>query len=165
LSADFEEEENQEEQIQREILLERKFTLADAIGREGGGFVKGHNPVPALDQAMAEINVYIQENLYDPSGMLKYVLQKTVKDDKINVSENIDRPIEYLYGLINSYLGNPHLLYELKREVDFMWGRTYKEKPYFQKPGEPGHPDDEYSHEIVFEKLFEFQKIIENNRA
>ncbi|MGK7953422.1 MAG: hypothetical protein AB4368_32715 [Xenococcaceae cyanobacterium] len=43
--------------IQRAILSGRKFSLAEAIGREGGGFMKGDSPVPKLAQAIAELQM------------------------------------------------------------------------------------------------------------
>ena len=45
--------------IQREILAGRKFSLAEAIGREGGSFLKGDFPVPKQEQAIAQINAFI----------------------------------------------------------------------------------------------------------
>jgi hypothetical protein len=54
---------NQEQErnkaIQMEILAGRKFSLAEAIGREGGNFLKGESPVPKLLQATTEINTFI----------------------------------------------------------------------------------------------------------
>ncbi len=47
--------------IQREILAGRKFSLAEAIGREGGSFLKGDSPVPKQAQATAEINAFIKK--------------------------------------------------------------------------------------------------------
>ena len=47
--------------IQREILAGRKFSLAEAIGRERGSFLKGYSPVPKQVQAIAEINAFIKK--------------------------------------------------------------------------------------------------------
>jgi hypothetical protein len=42
--------------LEREILKERKFTLAEAIGRLAGpGAMKGESPVPRMRQAEIEI--------------------------------------------------------------------------------------------------------------
>lgn len=151
-----------DEIIQREILLERKFSIADAIGREGCNFIKGESPIPLLDQVVSEISVFIQNNINDTSRILMSVLQRTVKNDRVKIAENIERPFSYLHRLIKSYIDNPNLLYEITWEVDFTWGQIHNEKPYFQKPGEPPHPDDEYSHETVKEKLKDLLVKIEN---
>ncbi|NQZ65375.1 MAG: hypothetical protein HRT59_25880, partial [Crocosphaera sp.] len=50
-------------------------------------------------------------------------------------------------------LKNRVLLLFSKPQVDFQWGKMYDERPYFQSPGQPPHPDDEYTHESVEEKL------------
>ena len=67
--------------IQREILSGRKFTIAEAIGREGGSFLKGESPVPKLAQAIAELQMFINQNLSDSSGALQAVLYVLVKTD------------------------------------------------------------------------------------
>ena len=44
-------------ELEREILKERKFTLAEAIGRLAGpGAMKGESPIPWLQQAEIESN-------------------------------------------------------------------------------------------------------------
>lgn len=156
MTSDSEKNRKQKEQdelIQREILRERKFSIAEAIGREGGTFIKGESPMPRLDQVISKITVFIRNNLDDPSRVLMTVLQRTVKNDRISIAESIETPMLYLQSLIKRYLYNPHQLDELAREVDFTWGQINNEKPHFQQPGEPAHPDDEYSHEIVEKML------------
>jgi hypothetical protein len=153
----------QDELIQREILRERKFSIAEAIGREGGSFIKGHSPIPRLDQVISLLTIFIQNNLKDSSRVLMSVLQTTVKNDRTRVAESIEEPMVYLHGLIKSYVDNHEMLYELAREVDFKWGQINDEKPHFQKPGEEPHPDDEYSHEIVEGMLKGLLKKIEEN--
>ncbi len=148
-----EKDEDDEEFIQRDILSGRKFSIAEAIGREGGSFIKGHNPIPQLDQSISFLTVFIEKNIIDSSRVLMTVLQTNVKNDRIKIAESIENPLKYLYNLIKSYVDNPHQIYELTREVDFKWGQINDENPYFQKPGETPHPNDEYSHEIVREKI------------
>lgn len=158
-----EELDEQDELIRRDILLDRKFSIAEAIGREGGNFIKGHSPIPRLDQIISLITVFIGNNLNDSSRILMSVLQTIVKDDRIKIAESIEVPLEYLHNLIKSYVNNRELLYELTREVDFKWGQINDEKPHFQKPGEEPHPEDEYSHEIVEGMLKALLKKIEES--
>ena len=139
--------------IQREILAGRKFSLAEAIGREGGDFLKGESPVPKLVQATTEIKTFIAINLQDSSGALQAVLQTWISTDEAGVSRNLDSPLQALKQMLDKIVDNSELLYELVRQVDFEWGKMYDERPYFQSPGQTPHPDDEYTHESVEEKL------------
>ncbi len=139
--------------IQMEILAGRKFSLAEAIGREGGDFLKGESPVPKLLQATTEINTFIATNLQDSSGALQAILQTWVTEDEAGVSQYLNSPLQALTQLLNKILNNSELLYELVKEVDFKWGQMYDERPYFQSPGQTPHPNDEYTHDSVEEKL------------
>ncbi|CCQ58634.1 MULTISPECIES: hypothetical protein [Crocosphaera] len=147
------EKQGKNEAIQREILAGRKFSLAEAIGREGGDFLKGESPVPKLVQATTEINTFIAINLQDSSGALQAVLQTWISTDEAGVSKNLDSPLTALKQMLDNIIDNSELLYELVRQVDFQWEKMYDERPYFQSPGQPPHPDDEYTHESVEEKL------------
>ena len=147
------EKQGKNEAIQREILAGRKFSLAEAIGREGGDFLKGESPVPKLVQATTEINTFIAINLQDSSGALQADLQTWISTDEAGVSKNLDSPLTALKQMLDNIIDNSELLYELVRQVDFQWGKMYDERPYFQSPGQPPHPDDEYTHESVEEKL------------
>ena len=134
--------------IQREILAGRKFSLAEAIGREGGGFLKGESPVPRLAQAIAELQMFINQNLSDSSGALQAVLYVWVKTDT-RVSQHLNSPLIALQEILTTLIDNHNLLYELVREVDQKWGQIYDERPYFQQPGQNPDPEDEYTHESV----------------
>ncbi len=144
-----------EEEIWRDIYQGREFTLADVIAREGGSFMKGESPIPRLVQAETEINTFISQNLPDVSGALQAVLHRWVLEDTARVSQYLNVPLQALLGLLESILDNPSILYELVRQVDMLWGEMNGERPYFQQPGQPPHPDDEYTHESVEQQLAE----------
>ncbi|MGB3668789.1 MAG: hypothetical protein WA984_01660, partial [Phormidesmis sp.] len=46
----------QTDDLQTEIRLARKFSLAEAIGREGGSFMKGESAIPRPLRAATELN-------------------------------------------------------------------------------------------------------------
>ena len=148
--------------IQREILSGRKFSLAEAIGREGGGFLKGDSPVPKLAQAIAELQMFINQNLSDSSGALQAVLYVWVKTDS-RVVENLNSPLIALNQMLSSLLDNQNLLHEFVKQVDRKWGQIYDERPYFQQPGQPPHPEDEYTHESVRLQLIELLDIVKSH--
>ena len=147
--------------IQREILAGRKFSLAEAIGREGGGFLKGESPVPRLAQAIAELQMFINQNLSDSSGALQAVLYVWVKTDT-RVSQHLNSPLVALQEILTTLIDNQNLLHEFVREVDQKWGQIYDERPYFQQPGQNPHPEDEYTHESVRLQLMQLLDIVKS---
>jgi hypothetical protein len=149
--------------IQQEILSGRQFSLAEAIGREGGNFLKGESPVPKLIQAIAEINRFINQNLSDSSGAIQAVLYVWVKTDS-RVSQYLNSPLMALNEILSTLLDNQDLLYEFVRQVDHKWGQLYGERPYFQQPGQLPHPEDEYTHESVRLKLMKLLDIVESQK-
>ncbi len=156
----------EEEEIRRDIMLAgREFTLADVIGQEGGSFMKGESPVPKLVQVKTEINTLISQNLQDVSGILQAVLYRWVDEDTARISKHLDSPLQALLGLLKSILDNPPILYELVRQVDMLWGKINNERPYFQRPGQQPHPDDEYTHESVYQQLFELTRCLNYSKS
>ena len=142
--------------LQQDILDSRPFSLAEAIGREGGTFLKGESTVPKLVQVTTAINTFIDRNLIDPDAALQAILHQWVKGDP-RVSQYKETPLVALEEILQSIIANPHLLYELVRQVDIKWGQMYGERPYFQQPGQPAHPDDVYTHESVRQDLLNLQ--------
>lgn len=111
--------------------------------------MKGESPVPKIVQLKTEINFFIKNNLKDLSGSLQAVLQDwvNISDDKI--SSNRENPLNALSLIIEEIISNDNLYYEFVRQVDLKWGQMYQERPYFQKPGQIPHPEDEYTHDSV----------------
>ena len=151
---------DKEIELQRDILSGRKFSLADVIGQQGGSFLKGESPVPPLMQAVTEINAFIASRLGDSSGALQAVLQDWVRNDETKTSSYLNSPMLALRLIIEELLNNEELYYEFVRQVDFKWGQIYGERPYFQRPGQPPHPKDEYTHQSVRERLVGLLKLI-----
>ena len=147
--------------IQRDILSGRKFSIGEAIGREGGSFLKGESPVPKLVQVNAELHRFIDQNLSDSSGALQAILDVWIESD-LRVSQNLDNPLIALQEILCELINNQNLLYEFVRQVDRQWGQMYGERPHFQKPGQTPHPEDEYTHESVRLKLEELLDIVKS---
>jgi hypothetical protein len=135
--------------IQQDIRRGRPFSLADVIGQEAGGFMKGESPVPKLVQAQGEAIQILKANLEDLEGALQQVLIRWLEDDSVRLSRYVDGPGEAVKDLLEMVLASPQTLYELVHQTDVLWGRLYDERPHFQKPGQAPHPDDEYTHESV----------------
>ena len=148
-------------ELQKDILKGREFSLAELIGREGGGFLKGESPVPKMIQLKAELNIFITNNLYDSSGALQAVLHDLVEADDKKISANKEQPLIALSLIIREIIENENLYYEFVRQVDLKYGQMYDERPYFQSPGQAAHPEDEYTHDSVQVKLINFLETIQ----
>ena len=135
--------------LEREIRKERKFSLAEAIGRMAGpGMMKGVSPVTRQQQAEAEIQGYLSRHLIDSAGVLPVVLLRQVKASDLLLN-NFDQPLVALASHVRRVLDSEYLQKELVREADVEWGRVFGERPYFEKEGCPPHPDDPYTTESV----------------
>jgi hypothetical protein len=148
-----EDRKRQEREIEHEIRRRRKFTLAEVIGREGGGFFKGESPVPMLARAIAGLTLFIERHVPDSSGALRRVLERRIRDSETIVGKHFDDPLAALEIIVDQMLSSDARLYEIVRQVDVEWGRLMLERPHFQKPGQDPHPDDEHTHESVRAKL------------
>ena len=132
--------------LQREIRAERKFTLAEAIGRMAGpGMMKGVSPVSGMEQAVAEIQSYLSRH---SEGGLPCAFLRHVKESEL-LLHGFRQPLVVLADCVQKVLNSEYLLKELVREADVEWGREFGERPYFEKDGCPPHPDDPYTLESV----------------
>lgn len=151
----------------RELFMEalsgREFTLSDVIAQAGGDFLKGESPVPKLVQIKNELKLFISQNLQDLSGSLQAVLQLFIDQADEAISRHIEHPLLVLQELVEHILNQPEVFYELVKQVDCKYGQMYGDRPYFQHPGAPAHPDDEYSHESVRVQLTDFLARIKNS--
>jgi hypothetical protein len=153
----------EEPDLTKDIVERREFTLADFIAQEGADFLKGESPVPKLVQVVTEIKQFIAANLGDSSGALQAILQLMVDEELSKVSQNLDTPVGALELIVEEILDNQELLYELVHRVDVKWGQIYGERPYFQQPNQKPHPEDEYTHTSVRDKLVIFLATVKQN--
>jgi hypothetical protein len=131
--------------LEREIRKERKFSLAEAIGRLAGpGMMKGVSPVTRQQQSEVEIEGYLERHMIDAAEILPGVLLRRIKGSELLLN-NLDQPLFVLASYIRRVLDSEYLLEELVREADIEWGRTLGERPFFEKEGCPPHPDDPYT--------------------
>jgi hypothetical protein len=136
-------------ELEREIRAERKFTLAEAIGRMAGpGAMKGASPVTRKQQAAAEIQHYLGQHLPDHTGALSCVLLRHVAESD-RLLDALDQPLAVLCGYVREVLGSEYGLKELVREADVEWGRMLDERPSFEKEGCPPAADDPYTLDSV----------------
>ncbi|AUC59893.1 hypothetical protein AA637_01445 [Cyanobacterium sp. HL-69] len=159
--SESEQDRKRDLELRRDALRGRQFSLADLIGQEGGGFLKGESPVPFIIRLKTEIKLFISNNLQDSSGALQAVLQDMVNGADSKISSHETDPLSALRAIIEEIMENDNLYYDFVKQVDLKSGQISGDRPYFQKPGQPAHPEDEYSHESVKEKLIELLNIID----
>jgi hypothetical protein len=135
--------------LEREIRSKRKFSVAEAIGRQAGDLLKGASPVTLKRQAELEIEHYLERELEDPEGALQIVLLRRVKESESLLEGGYEQPLEALAGLTGALLESEAGLRRFVTAIDAEWGRMYGERPYFEREGGPTHRKDPYSFESV----------------
>jgi hypothetical protein len=140
-------------ELEREIRKERKFTLAEAIGRMAGpGAMKGVSPVTRMQQAAVEIENWLRHHMSAGNSELQVVLLRRIKGSEILLN-NFDQPLVVLAAFCRQVLDSDYLLKEFVREADVEWGRVQGERPYFDREGSPPDPNDPYTSESVRKTL------------
>jgi hypothetical protein len=144
----------EEKNIEREIRSQRKFSLAEAIGRLGGSdLMKGASPVPRKRQAELAIEQYLERNLIDAEGALGSVLTRRVRDSDILLQKRYNEPLKAVAEVIERILGSDERLHRFVHEVDAEWGRMYRERPHFQQQAGVADPEDPYTFASVRDSL------------
>ncbi|MAT69735.1 MAG: hypothetical protein CMJ58_09445 [Planctomycetaceae bacterium] len=143
-----------EHELEVKIREHRKFSLAEAIGRLGGGdLMKGASPVTAKRQAELIIEDYLERHLRDAEGALEVVLLRRVAASQVLLETGFDEPLVALGRYCRQLLEGPTRLSEFVRLVDTQWGRMYLERPRFEVPDRPAADDDPYTRESVRAQL------------
>ncbi|TWU40842.1 hypothetical protein [Novipirellula artificiosorum] len=141
-------------EIEREILAQRGYSLADAIGRMGGErMLKGTSPVTRKRQAELEIERYLEQHLVDTEGALEIVLLRRFRTSETVLKQGYEKPVEAFAALISGLVENTERLHGLVDDVDAEWGRMYLERPHFERPGQPADAEDPYTFDSVRVKL------------
>jgi hypothetical protein len=136
-------------QLEREVRAERKFTIAEAIGRLAGpGSMKGASPVTRRQQAESEIGTWLRQHLAQAGDALPTILLRRISAGE-KLLNDPGRPLDILLAYCQEVLGSEFLLADLVRDADFEWGRISGERPHFEKKGSSPHPDDPYTLESV----------------
>ena len=131
--------------IEAEIRRERKFSLAEAVGREAAGSLSGASPVAPAKQVLLEIEHLLEVHLPDPAGSLTRTLLANLEQDLPLLGRHFADPAGALKKFLAVHLESGSRLNALVRETDARWGRDYQERPHFESDDHPPHPDDPYT--------------------
>lgn len=146
---------------EQEIRRGRKFSVAEAVGREAGGALKGASPVAAADRLLAEIEELLESRLRDSEGSLARTLMACLKQDTPLLGRHLDDAPGALRELLDRVVGSASQLGQLVRDADARWGRDYGERPHFNRPGQPDHPEDPYTPEGVRDALQQLRSALD----
>ena len=139
---------SQESDLEREIRSGREFSLAEALGRMGGGdMLKGASAISRERQAELAIDDFLRRHLTDPGGVLIVVLLRDLGE--ILLRRDYTQPLVVLADYIGGLLESEAPLEILVRSLDVEWGRVQGERPHFQKTDGAPKPDDPYTVESV----------------
>lgn len=141
------------ESTEQEIRKNRPFDLAEAIGREAAGALKGASPVAAARQLLLEIEHLLDSHLYDPDASLTRTLLATLENNPPLLARHFSDAAGALREYLTTVLTSQASLEGLVRQADARWGRDYGEKPHFNRPGQQDHPDDPYTPDGVRREL------------
>ena len=133
------------EDLETEIRRERKFSLAEAVGREAAGSLSGASPVARAKQVLLEIEHLLEIHLPDPPGSLTRTILAKIEHDLPLLGRHFDHPAGALEEFLAANLGSESRLNTLVRDTDARWGRDYQERPHFETDDRPPHPDDPYT--------------------
>ena len=140
-------------ELEREVRSRRKFSLAEAVGRQNADLLKGTSPITRKRQAEAELEEFLARDLDDPEGALRRVLLLWVSESESLLESGYEDVGVALAGAIERITGSDALLRRFVRAVDAEWGRIYLERPHFDRPGRASDPDDPYTGESVRQAL------------
>lgn len=140
------------DQVQKEIRAGRKFSIAEAIGREGSSFMKGESAIPRPLRAANEIKQFITAHSRGSAGVLADELYLWTTAD-IRVSRQLDTPLVALAQVVESLLNEPTIFYEFARQVAIAEARLTGDRPYFQQPNQSPHPEATYTHDSIRQYL------------
>ncbi len=145
--------------VEREARAGREFSVADAINAAGGGdLMKGASPVSRKRQAQLTMKQALREHLSDIEGALRTVLLRRLTESEALLHAGYENPMAALADYVARLLQSDAALRRLVHEADIEWGRANDTRPFFEKEGEPPHPDDPYTSASVQAQLTAFSE-------
>jgi len=154
--------ETEQQRIEREIRSRREFSLAEAVGREGAFFLKGESPVAREQQLRLAMEDLAKTHLRDGEGALVICLVRRARagsgleTESTGAERETPSPATALRRAVEFILQGEARLRDFVTEVDAEWGRLYRERPHFDRPGQPPDSEDPYPLEKVHESLKHF---------
>lgn len=123
--------------------------LPPGLQREASGYMNGESPFAAGKQMAYEAKQRVTSQTKDLEGSLKTVLCGIIDGEAARIDAHRDTPESVVTRIIDRILASEENLKEFVRRVDQRWGSDNQERPYFERSGQPSHPDDPYTYQSV----------------
>ncbi len=109
---------SQARDLETEIRKDRKFSLAEAVGRAAGGSLKGASPVAPARQLLLQIEEILDRRLPDGEGSLSRTIMAKFEDNPPLLARHFGDPVGALAKFLDFVLQNPASLDDLVRQAD-----------------------------------------------
>ena len=154
------EQREQARRIEQEARRARSADLASLLaGQDAGSHLRGASPTPVVSRALLEVRQWLEAQVRDRDGVLVPVLLRHLAGATDLLEANLGRPQRTVARWLQGLLDRPALVADLVRETDRQWGVQYQERPHFERPGQPPHPDDPYTVAGVTAELARVQRL------
>ena len=139
-------DDDEKRRIEQEARRHRQADLSAVLAsQDGGANLRGASPTPVLKRALLEVDQWLREYLMAPDPALRTVMLRSLEASPDRLEAHLGRPDRLLADWLPSLLASPEVLRHLVREVDMAWGQLNDERPHFERPDTPPHPDDPYT--------------------
>lgn len=141
-----------EENLVRDAWADARFSTEQALlVSGGGGLLNDGTHISAYELARRRIRSLLNRQLHDAA--LETALDNWIDLHRQPFECHAQEPVRGLLELLQQMLAREGLFEEFVRTVDMHHGQIMQERPIFQKPGDPPHPDDAYTFESVRKTL------------
>jgi hypothetical protein len=86
------------------------------------------------------------------------VLLRRFSNSDSLLQQGYEKPLAALADYIQDLLDCEEQLRHFVSEIDAQWGRSFGERPYFERPGQPANRDDPYTMASVRDSLGKLQR-------
>lgn len=136
--------------VEREARSRRGQDLAGALaGLDGGAHLRGASPTPIITRTLLELDQWLERRLPAGDSLVRAVLRRHLEGMPELLTAHAGDPAALLATWLPPLLASPARLQDLVRELDMAWGQREAERPFFEAPGRPPHPEDPYTIEGV----------------
>ena len=136
------------EHLVREAWAEVRFSLDEALIHSGGGsLLSGSDQESAYERARRAIRAVLKEQVRD--AVLEQALNAWLDLHRQQIEAHANEPARCLAQVLEQTRQSDGLFIEFVRTVDVHYGQIMQERPFFQQPVDPPHPDDPHTFDSV----------------
>lgn len=142
------ENQDEDEDLIREAWADARFSMDQALLHSaGGGLLTSRDQASPYERARLELRAFLNRQLRDAA--LEKALDGWIDLHRQPIEANVEAPTVGLLRVLDQILQSEGLFIEFVRTVDVHHGQIMQERPIFQQPGDPPHPDDPHTFDSV----------------